>query len=160
MILIVILLLTMISLNNATIVSRSDLSNFPGCPIGYAFDGGGDCIEFEAKYPDCDVKYKHWIGDSKCNSGEYNTPECGYDGGDCTEFNNKYPDCKVSYPYIVGDKSCFGKEYNTRECGYDGGDCAEFNRNYPDCKAERPYLIGDGKCHDVPGYNTLECGEF
>ena len=48
---------------------------------------GGDCLEFNAKYPDCDVGYPYLIGDGNCDSsdwsGSYNSEECGFDGGDC-----------------------------------------------------------------------------
>jgi len=41
---------------------------------------------FEEDYPNCNVEFKHWIGNGICNydpEGGYNTEECGYDGGDC-----------------------------------------------------------------------------
>merc|ERR1712008_437514 len=31
----------------------------------------------------CTVPNPHWVGDGMCDSGAYNTPQCGYDGGDC-----------------------------------------------------------------------------
>eukprot|EP00979_Chaetoceros_neogracilis_P006004 scaffold1174_cov281-Chaetoceros_neogracile.AAC.35 len=91
------------------------------------FDGG-DCEEFNAKYPNCNVfppsfiGYPSYIGDGNCDGGSYNTAECGFDGGDCEEFN-KYPDCTVSSPQLIGDSNCDGGNYNTAECGFDGGDC-------------------------------------
>ena len=85
---------------------------------------GGDCIEFNQKYPECTVDYPGLkIADGKCNGGKYNTEECGYDGGDCIDFNEKYPACKVDYPFLVGDGYCDEGKYNTDVCGYDGGDC-------------------------------------
>ena len=91
---------------------------------------GGDCIEFNEKYPNCNVYSPYEVGDGRCDSSngdDVNTEECGYDGGDCIEFNEKYPDCKVNFPYEVGDGKCNGGKYNTKECGYDGGDCIDFN---------------------------------
>jgi hypothetical protein len=120
------------------------------------FDGG-DCIEFNSKYPsypDCNVEDYSFLGDGYCNSGEYNTEECGFDDGDCFEFNSKYPDCNVDEPFLIGDGMCINDdEYNTKECGFDGGDCVEF----PDCNVENPSYIGDGRCHGKE-YNTEECG--
>eukprot|EP00429_Kryptoperidinium_foliaceum_P019941 CAMPEP_0176047242 /NCGR_PEP_ID=MMETSP0120_2-20121206/23462_1 /TAXON_ID=160619 /ORGANISM="Kryptoperidinium foliaceum, Strain CCMP 1326" /LENGTH=152 /DNA_ID=CAMNT_0017380657 /DNA_START=133 /DNA_END=590 /DNA_ORIENTATION=+ len=86
------------------------------------FDGG-DCLEFNALYPDCAVQIPSDIGDGLCHGGFYNTIECDFDGGDCTDFNAKYPDCLVEYPYYIGDGECDGGNYNTEKCGFDGGDC-------------------------------------
>merc|ERR1712238_67733 len=50
------------------------------------FDGG-DCVEFEKKYPTCTIEapyepYK--IGDGSCDPDPpFYTQECGWDGGDC-----------------------------------------------------------------------------
>lgn len=46
---------------------------------------GGDCIEFNEKYPNCTVDNPFWIGNNMCDEeyDGYNTKECGYDGGDC-----------------------------------------------------------------------------
>ena len=83
----------------------------------------GDCDEFNAKYPNCNVDDLGWIGDGSCNGfGGYNTIECGFDEGDCDVPN--YPDCHVYYPEWIGDGSCNNfPPYNTIECGFDGGDC-------------------------------------
>lgn len=89
------------------------------------FDGG-DCIEFNEKYPNCttyspDVS----LGDGYCRGGEANTEECGFDGGDCIEFNQKYPNCTARYPEWIGDGECTDyPPFNTEECGFDGGDCS------------------------------------
>jgi phage FluMu protein Com len=45
------------------------------------FDGG-DCIEFNRKYPSCTAKYPYKIGDKVCDA-DLNNRECGFDGGDC-----------------------------------------------------------------------------
>ena len=34
-------------------------------------------------YPNCNVDVPSWIGDGICDSGAYDTEECGWDGGDC-----------------------------------------------------------------------------
>ncbi|KAL3933314.1 MAG: hypothetical protein SGARI_003735, partial [Bacillariaceae sp.] len=68
-------------------VSRAQLPylqstvNTPECN----FDDG-DCIEFNAKYPDCHTNYPMAVGDMYCDcldNPELYTEECGWDGGDC-----------------------------------------------------------------------------
>ena len=125
---------------------------------------GGDCLEFNGKYPNCTVEITSFIGDEFCEGGEYNTAECGYDGGDCIEFNEMYPNCTVGYAPAIGNGFCQG-EFNTAECGYDGGDCLEFHMKYPNCTVETPIFVGDGICdgggddyYFIDGYNTSECG--
>jgi hypothetical protein len=117
------------------------------------FDGG-DC-SVVPNYPDCTVEYPGWIGDGRCDGGDYNTIECGFDGMDCEEFN-KYPNCNVVAPGWIGDGRCDGGDYNTIECGFDGMDCEEFNK-HPNCDVVAPEWIGDGEC-DGGDYNTTECG--
>ena len=54
-----------------------------------------------------------YIGNAKCDVGEYNTVECGWDGGDCKEFNEKYPNCKLEFPSAysyIGNTKCDGGE--------------------------------------------------
>ena len=47
------------------------------------FDGG-DCEDFNVKYPNCIVNNPQLMGNGKCDNQEnYNTAECGFDGGDC-----------------------------------------------------------------------------
>ena len=46
---------------------------------------GGDCEEFNAKYPNCNVDYPESIGNGGCDGGAYNTTECGFDGGVCLD---------------------------------------------------------------------------
>ena len=88
------------------------------------FDGG-DCLEFNKKYPDCRVSDSGArVGDGICHRRESNVEECGYEDGDCLEFNQKYPDCKVSLLDFIGNGVCDGGAYNVEECGFDGGDCA------------------------------------
>jgi hypothetical protein len=51
--------------------------NNPECE----FDGG-DCIDFNTKYPECDVFKPSFVGDGTCyDAGKYNTLECGYVSG-------------------------------------------------------------------------------
>ncbi len=78
-------------------------------------------------HPKCNVDMPSWIGNGKCDGGEYNTEECGYDGGDCDTFNTNYPNCTVDMPSQIGDSICDGEDYNTTECGFDGGDCVYRN---------------------------------
>lgn len=48
------------------------------------FDGG-DCVDYNSKYPLCSAPIPSNIGDGTCHDMyPYNTEECGYDGGDCT----------------------------------------------------------------------------
>ena len=46
------------------------------------FDGG-DCDDFNAKYPNCPVLNTSLVGDGFCNGGAYDTIGCSKDGGDC-----------------------------------------------------------------------------
>ena len=51
---------------------------------------GVDCIDFNAKYPYCNVDYHHYISDGACDwkAGKWCT-EWGIDGGDC-ELHVRY----------------------------------------------------------------------
>ena len=137
---------------------------------------GLDCLEFNAKYPACGVKYgdldPERVGDGRCdNFGGYNSVECGYDGSDCDEFNLKYPECEGENPKAIGDGNC-DFEYNNAACGFDGYDCltgtvdcrtdvgslcTTYKKKYPDCPFIDPRRIGNGVC-DGGAYNVLECG--
>ena len=77
------------------------------------FDGG-DCEDFNAKYPNCTVSYPSWIGDGDCDSGDYkpgiadwpefgdyNTAECAFDGGDCTSGTSEFVSWNVSLRTIT-----------------------------------------------------------
>ena len=110
----------------------------------------------DSLYPNCTVRSPDMIGDGRCDGGDYNTAECGFDGGDCDLFNS-FPNCTAAIPFWIGDGYCHGGDYNTAECGFDGGDCVLFNSMYPNCAVEIPWLIGDGNCHGGD-YNTAECG--
>eukprot|EP00979_Chaetoceros_neogracilis_P016680 scaffold9028_cov298-Chaetoceros_neogracile.AAC.2 len=157
-------------------IENENILNYPGCTanlwLGLIGNGvcqggdyntalcefdGGDCDDFNAKYPGCNVDDPRNIGNGYCNLYDYNTAECESDGGDCDDFNLAYPHCNVDYSHWIGDGRCNGGDYNTAECESDGGDCDAFNLAYPDCNVDRPDLIGNGRCH-TGDYNTAECG--
>eukprot|EP00979_Chaetoceros_neogracilis_P006008 scaffold1174_cov281-Chaetoceros_neogracile.AAC.39 len=118
------------------------------CDGGYyntaacGFDGG-DCEDFNNKYPNCNVAFPWWIGDGNCNGGDYNTAACGFDGGDCGD----YPNCNVDNPSLIGDGNCDGGDYNTTECAFDGGDCTSrgpkgfADTSDPDCSRENCFTM-------------------
>ncbi|GFH56421.1 hypothetical protein CTEN210_12897 [Chaetoceros tenuissimus] len=131
---------------------------------------GGDCDEFNAKYPKCKEvdNAPNNIGNGYCNHDDgLNIEECGWDGGDC--LVDGYPDCHVQFPHFIENGVCDylveEGSYNSKECGFDGGDCLflnEFLMEYPNCYEDRienvgkTYNnIGDGKCDGF--YNTKEC---
>lgn len=163
------------------IAEAATVSDYPGCNVespDFIGDGscdggdyntvecgfdGGDCVTFNAQYPECKVDLPYWIGYfNTCDGGEYNTIECGWDGGDCCavtfpswegvgnkciicEMDNegKYTPCaacNVDDPSLVGNGICDGVDYNTPECGYDGGDCID--PEYPNCHASDMSLLG------------------
>jgi len=139
------------------------------------FDGGDCMIEnfireenTASVYPNCTTAYKSYIGNGRCDGGDFNTIECGWDGGDCKDFNGKnYTNCNVENPFWVGDGVCDGdkEDYIDESCGWDGGDCAPFK--YPNCIIYNPFSInstnmrgwsqelGDDVCD--PTFNTTEC---
>ena len=140
---------------------------------------GGDCLDFNALYPNCFVELPYTIGDGLCfNSPPYNTEECGYDGeifydfflslfflaqhllnlnpegGDCLELMDNDPGCIVNVFHKIGNGYCDFGEYNTAACQYDGGDCDDFNSKYPDCLGILNSELGDGICqHNTQGCN-------
>eukprot|EP00979_Chaetoceros_neogracilis_P008444 scaffold1878_cov149-Chaetoceros_neogracile.AAC.3 len=121
---------------------------------------GKDCLEFNAKYPACGVKYKdidpERVGDGKCdNFGGYNSLECGNDGSDCSKFNLQYPECEGENPDVIGDGNC-DFEYDNVECGFDGFDCIDvdctidngslctkYKERFPDCPFTDPRYMGE-----------------
>ncbi len=121
------------------------------------FDGG-DCIDFNMAFPNCDVLKPFEVGDGICQE-MYNNDLCGYDGGDCCPFLDDDP--------FLGDTICH-VSYNTKACDNDKGDCNDFISRYPDCDAEHdgdvkvkdgnPAVIGDGICSFTAKYMTAECG--
>lgn len=138
---------------------------------------GGDCDDFNAKYPNCVVPEPFRIGDGECggdidfNAKYLMTEECGYDGGDCDELMNKYPDCPINFLPSLGNGYCDWEDYvnpNIEECGYDGGDCAEFNEvlaKYPACTCSKEDLLLDETCNSgsmnrdkSESCNVEECG--
>lgn len=71
---------------------------------------GGDCDEFNKKYPDCIVPFPTSIGDRRCSiKGNHNTKECGWDGLDC--FQSAFPNCAVDNQDWSGDGDCDGHYY-------------------------------------------------
>jgi hypothetical protein len=124
-----------------------------------------DCLEFNAKYPSCGVKYKgidpERVGDGKCdNFGGYNSLECGNDGSDCSTFNLQYPECERENPDMIGDGNC-DPEYDNVECGFDGYDCLDVDCNidsgslctkykerFPDCPFIDPRNMGSFDCDE------------
>lgn len=142
------------------------------------FDGG-DCmienfireVNTTSVYSNCTVAWKSYIGNGRCDGGDFNTKECGYDGDDCKDFNAKnYTNCNAENPVWVGDGVCDGdkKGYHDESCGWDGGDCAPFK--YPKCIIYNPFStdmrvsiygeeesqeLGDGVCDQI--FNTKEC---
>lgn len=143
------------------------------------FDGG-DCVEFNEKFPNCIVDEPFRVGDNICNRGFKNTAECGFDSGDCDKFNfqmDLYPNCLTTVynlldPSMFGDGKCNNDRSNTEECGFDDGDCVEFNNKYPNCKTkpnqdlwlEDAEKIGDGVCNygniEACGFDGGDCVEF
>ena len=75
-----------------------------------AFDSG-DCIEFNEKYPGCNIPDATRLGDGVCDGGEFNTVACQFDFGDCDEFYEHYPDCEAANPNKVGDGKCDPNPY-------------------------------------------------
>ena len=41
---------------------------------------GGDCLDFNVRYPNCSVESPWMIGNGRCHGESYNTEECGFDG--------------------------------------------------------------------------------
>lgn len=126
----------------------------------YCGHDGGDCDEFNTRFPDCTAENPSLISDGICNGGTYNTLECGYDGGDCLQFNQDYPNCidVVMDPFRINNGVCDKGYYDTSFCEWDGGDCVglELGKRRPDCNVNNPELLGNGYCDSA--YNTLECG--
>ena len=60
---------------------------YGGNTLECGFDGG-DCEDWNAKFPNCKTDYLAdiGIGDGRCD-GNYNTAECGFDLGDCGNPN-------------------------------------------------------------------------
>ena len=132
-------------------------ANIPDC--GWE---AGDCLDFNAIFPNCNGVKPFRVGDGQCDGDHYNKLECMWDGGDCIKIT--YPNCKADDPMMVGNGRC-DKDYNNEECGFDGGDCDEFNKKYPNCEFEYPSLLGNGICATGPnieacGYDGGDCDDF
>jgi len=132
--------------------------------ISCGYDGG-DCIDFNERWPGCKVLETGKIGDEKCDGRigiSYNTKQCGWDGGDCMK------NCTAEFQDLLGNGNCENIfPYNTVECSYDGGDCIGFNSKYEDCKcpkndttcldADILHMLENGKCDNYAPYNSREC---
>ncbi len=130
-----------------------------------------DCTKLAFEAPNCDYDdlsdlvpfgEEPKLGDGKCESRVYNTPECLFENGDCKECNSEVFDYT-----LTGDGICHGGPHNTEVCNYDAGDCESFNRRWPRChlnakgkypdKVEIVPIIGDGICNSGL-YNNQQCG--
>ena len=122
---------------------------------------GGDCKEWNLRYPYCNAFDIDTAGDGICQM-ELNRFECGWDGYDCIEYNSRYPNCTAFEPFRVGDGYC-DEAYNVTDCGWDGGDCIgtvepyDYDIEYPYCNAREREKIGDGVCNGG-ALNVAECG--
>jgi len=121
-----------------------DWFNIPEC--GYDF---GDCLEYNLKYSNCQVKNPIWLGYDICDSGNYSSPECNFDGGDCLS-KTTFPTCIFTAPPLMSRGYCNVEFGHTTKCTY-------FADKYPYCNATDLSLIGDGVC-DHSEYNIAECG--
>ena len=64
---------------------------------------------FQNKYQECDISIEdiRKVGNGKCDGGDIDTIDCGFDAGDCLAFNLSYPLCDVIVDaYKVGDGKC------------------------------------------------------
>ena len=108
-----------------SLIGDGNCDNF--LPYNHADCGydGGDCEQFNERFPGCNASSTELVTDGKCqNIYPYNTTECGYDGGDCIQFQSEYPECYVLQTDWIGDGQCQDFEpYNTKACDFDGGDC-------------------------------------
>lgn len=161
---------------------------FPDCPIGNrtyliekvgdgTCDGGflntrkcgldgGDCRDFTAVYPHCDVLNVKNVGDGICNP-ELNVPNCGFDERDC---------CPYNHDPLLGNGKCNGGYFASGICGHDLDDCQNFTSKYATCDFEtaairiqeldkrlnrsdssKKIILGDGEC-DTGAYISPECG--
>ena len=84
------------------------------------------------------------VGNGKCDGGDIDTIDCGFDAGDCLAFNLAYPMCDVTFDaYKVGDGKCNREDkFFTPQCLYDGGDCCELLSKGFDVD-----LVGNGFCN-------------
>lgn len=137
------------------------LSNILLC--GY---DGGDCADFNERWPGCKVLDTEKIQDGICDGDvgyhSYNTKECGWDGGDCIT------NCTAEWKDWLGNGICDNfYPYNTAECDFDGDDCTSFNLKYKNCTCPENdsncaaesilYKLEDGICNNYSPYNSAEC---
>lgn len=106
--------------------------NTPEC----GFDGG-DCDEFNEKWPDCKPIVGEPINQGVDPVSRFGSPSGFWyigDGG----FNPK-----VQFWYEMLNNTECDPFLNTESCNFDGGDCLDFNKMYPLCNATLPEWIGD-----------------
>ncbi len=115
---------------NPQVVSDGHCENFIPYNTIECGEDGGDCADFNKKFPGCDAPITDLVGDGICQYiYPYNTEKCNYDGGDCEEFRSLYPTCFVMETRWIGNGYCQDfPPYNTEACGYDGGDCPRSRR--------------------------------
>jgi hypothetical protein len=85
-------------------ISKSEIPLFSNgvCDGGFlntiacAFDGG-DCVNYNLAYPNCEAVVPSMIGDGNCDQ-QYNTPECNFDGADCCPYIIKEGETEIRDP--------------------------------------------------------------
>jgi len=103
---------------------------------------GGDCLEFNRRYPDCHV-YSPWrLNDDSCWPDHYNSAACGYDGGDCL-FNRSYSKaCQGSVRSTWTNKT---RKWCQYKCMDEGNNCKAYDFSYH----------GGGTCRIFSSYSSM-----
>jgi hypothetical protein len=130
------------------------------------FDGG-DCVNFNLAYPNCEAQEPSRIGDGTCDE-IYNNVQCKYDGADCCPFGDPARlDELEDGNRLKNQDQCDGGQYSTKKCKYDAGACDALRIQHPRCdfeeignlfdKNDYAPILGDGICESSV-YNNDECG--
>ncbi|GFH62061.1 hypothetical protein CTEN210_18537 [Chaetoceros tenuissimus] len=130
------------------------------------FDGG-DCEEFNIKYPGCSALLPLKVGDDICDDGN-NYIECQYDGGDCCPFGDPTRLDKLDdFNKLKQTQRCDGGLYSTSLCDYDAGACDSLREQFPRCDfnkignhfsvTDNVPTLGDTFCESTL-YNNENCG--